>query len=348
MSTTTLEVSGAASGVDSIAEVEAFPQPDDKIRASRTTTGGGAGNAMVAAARLGWQVRRRGVVADLETEHVDISNILRGGTTGHTLVIVASSTATRAPFRSPQSDSFFGRPRPRSRASPTACCTATRGAALELARRASCLVTVDAEKERDGLDDLLRLADVVLTNSRFPGPDLATGMARLLENRAPRARAGVAIWWRNREFALEDREDVVVDFSVCRDDTTSTIPARPEIVDTTSAGDALVGCALVGLARGWPLETAVFLGTLVAKLAKPTARARASPPRQTSNTPNFDAVSSSPSMENGVDDKSATPARGVVVVASSRGDKEAAGPGREARSFFVVFFFEEKGCEPRR
>lgn len=303
--------------IDTIADISSFPEPDDKIRALRTTVAGGgnAGNSMVAARRLGIScgiMTKLGIDAngkvladEFEREGVDTSRVVYGGTTGSTYVVVDVSAQTRTCIHTPQTEELTADDA--QKVSDNSVIKVLHSdsrhpwAALEMMKkhRESSVVTLDIEKERPGASELLEHADIVFTNSRFPAPnarnveDLEAGMADLLARAASRARAvvstrgkdGASIVWRSEEAARRDIDDRLVnsidergfvggDGEYYRSRVLAWPPAD-SVVDTTGAGDALIGGALVGLAKGWPLERAVVLGSIVAskKITRHTARA---------------------------------------------------------------------------
>ncbi|GAQ81394.1 pfkb-like carbohydrate kinase family protein [Klebsormidium nitens] len=203
-------------GIDYLAEVAAYPAPDDKIR---TTTlqvqgGGNVGNALTAAARLGLQPRIISKVADdslggqilaeLEGDGVDTQHMVvaQGGVSPFTYIIVDRAGHTRTCIHTP------GQPPMQSHElTQDTISSVLDGAdlvyfdgrladsAILLANEASARglpILVDAERPRDGLDALLHLATHVVASEKFPlawtgAPGLGGSLLTLLQ-RLPRVQ----------------------------------------------------------------------------------------------------------------------------------------------------------------
>nr|GMD20126.1 ribokinase-like isoform X2 [Ipomoea batatas] len=104
-----LQLGVGVAGVDFLAAVASFPNPDDKIRSTsfEVQGGGNAGNALTCAARLGLNPRIISKVADdshgqrildeLERDGVDTSFMVvsKGGNSPFTYVIVDNQKKTR-------------------------------------------------------------------------------------------------------------------------------------------------------------------------------------------------------------------------------------------------------------
>ncbi|CAH2077655.1 unnamed protein product [Thlaspi arvense] len=178
--------------VDFLATVDSYPQPDDKIRSTslKVQGGGNAGNALTCAARLGLTSRLiskvandsqgKGILEELESDGVDTSFLVvsKEGNTPFTYIIVDKQTKTRTCIHTPGDP-----PMVPSDLSQSSMLSALDGAsiayfdvrlhetALVIANEASrkkIPILVDAEKKRDGLDDLLQLADYVVCTAKFP------------------------------------------------------------------------------------------------------------------------------------------------------------------------------------
>eukprot|EP00271_Cylindrocystis_brebissonii_P000574 TRINITY_DN10680_c1_g1_i2.p1 TRINITY_DN10680_c1_g1~~TRINITY_DN10680_c1_g1_i2.p1 ORF type:complete len:536 (+),score=64.85 TRINITY_DN10680_c1_g1_i2:147-1754(+) len=192
---------GAA--VDYLAEVASYPSPDDKIRTTDLLVcgGGNVGNALTAAARLGLQPRIISKVADdalgksilgeLEDDGIDTSHIVvaEGGVSPFTYIIVDRETKTRTCIHT------AGRPPLlESEVSKASIASVLEGAdlvyfdgrlpqvAINVAKEAcrrGLPVLLDAERPREGLDELLEMSDYVVTASNFP--TLWTGATTLGE-----------------------------------------------------------------------------------------------------------------------------------------------------------------------
>lgn len=177
-----------AVGLDYIATVDSYPAADDKIRAtSSTETGGGnAGNAITACARLGCETSvasklgndgpGRSVIAELERDGVQSSMLIVSSTSSSpfTYIIADQNSGTRTCIHTPSE------PLHQADVNVQALVHAKDvlfldgrhpSAALEAAKAAkddgNLLLVVEAERPRDGLDDLLQLADVVTLSASF-------------------------------------------------------------------------------------------------------------------------------------------------------------------------------------
>ncbi|XP_049936695.1 uncharacterized protein LOC116265406 isoform X2 [Nymphaea colorata] len=182
---------GAVS-VDFLAVVKQFPQPDDKIRSvsAKVEGGGNAGNALTCTARLGLRPRLitkvandgqgKSILDELESDGVDTKYIVvsKDGNSPFTYVIVDPQTKTRTCIHTPGDP-----PMVPDDLSPSSLSSALSGTslvyfdgrlhetALVIAKEASNLgipILVDAERKREGLDDLLNLADYVVCSAKFP------------------------------------------------------------------------------------------------------------------------------------------------------------------------------------
>ncbi|MQL81340.1 hypothetical protein Taro_013780, partial [Colocasia esculenta] len=178
--------------VDYLAKVAAFPKPDDKIRSTSSLVqgGGNAGNALTGAARLGLKPRiisklandaqGRTALAELEKDGIDISYIVvsQEGNSPFTYIIVDSQMNTRTCIHTPGYPGMVPDDLPHS-----SVLSALDGArlayfdvrfhetALVVAREASRMkipILIDAERRREGLDDLLNLASYVVCSEKFP------------------------------------------------------------------------------------------------------------------------------------------------------------------------------------
>ncbi|KAF2543794.1 hypothetical protein F2Q68_00029318 [Brassica cretica] len=182
--------------VDFLATVDSYPKPDDKIRSTslKVQGGGNAGNALTCAARLGLTCRLiskarivvandsqgKGILEELESDGVDTSFLVvsKEGNTPFTYVIVDKQTQTRTCIHTPGYPPMVPTDLPQStmlsaldRASIAYFDVRLHETALVIAKEASrkkIPILVDAEKKRDGLDELLQLADYVVCTAKFP------------------------------------------------------------------------------------------------------------------------------------------------------------------------------------
>eukprot|EP00262_Sarcandra_glabra_P016803 TRINITY_DN5587_c0_g1_i3.p1 TRINITY_DN5587_c0_g1~~TRINITY_DN5587_c0_g1_i3.p1 ORF type:complete len:377 (-),score=58.93 TRINITY_DN5587_c0_g1_i3:283-1413(-) len=181
-----------AVALDYLATVAAFPKPDDKIRSTslKVQGGGNAGNALTSAARLGLTPRLiskvvddaqgRSVLAELEADGVDTSYIVvaEEGNSPFTYIIVDNQTKTRTCIHTPGHPAMV--PDDLSRSNLLSALNESRlvyfdgrlhETALVVAEEATRMkipIIIDAERKREGLDDLLNLADYVICSAKFP------------------------------------------------------------------------------------------------------------------------------------------------------------------------------------
>ncbi len=131
-------------------------------------------------------------------------------------------------------------------------------AAVEAARmmhEAGGTVALDANRPRAGLEELLPLVDVLITNATFPGiqtneGDLRTAMRKLLNG-----RTRLVVTTLGAEGCLYSTGS-----------ETQHVPGfQIQAVDTTGAGDAFHGAFIYGWLQGWPIRrTATFANAVAA------------------------------------------------------------------------------------
>ncbi|XP_076940753.1 uncharacterized protein LOC143610059 [Bidens hawaiensis] len=206
--------------VDLLATVASFPKPDDKIRSTsmKVQGGGNAGNALTCAARLGLNARLiskvandaqgRGVLEELRADGVDISFFVvsEEGNSPFTYVIVDNQTKTRTCIHTPGSPPMIP-----GDLTTSAVSSALKGVqlayfdvrlhetALVIAHEASVRnipILVDAEKPRDGLNELLNLSDYVVCSANLPqawtkAPTVSSALVSMLL-RLPKAKFVIA------------------------------------------------------------------------------------------------------------------------------------------------------------
>ncbi|XP_028121987.1 ribokinase-like isoform X3 [Camellia sinensis] len=177
---------------DFLAAVAAFPNPDDKIRSTsfQIQGGGNTGNALTCAARLGLKprliskvaddARGRGILEELEADGIDTSFLVvsKEGNSPFTYVIVDKQTKTRTCIHTPGFPPMI--PDDLSKSSLLSALDGVRliyldgrlhETALVVAREANCRsipILIDAERKREGLDDLLKFSDYVVCSAKFP------------------------------------------------------------------------------------------------------------------------------------------------------------------------------------
>ncbi|KAI4350288.1 hypothetical protein L6164_004757 [Bauhinia variegata] len=182
---------GAVS-VDFLATVAAYPKPDDKIRTTnfKVQGGGNAGNALTCVARLGLKPRLiskvsddaqgRGILDELDSDGVDTSYfaVSKEGTSPFTYIVIDNQTKTRTCIHTPGHPPMMPEDLPES-----SFLSALNGArivyfdgrlhetALVIAQKAvqkNIPILIDAERLREGLDDLLKFSDYVVCSAKFP------------------------------------------------------------------------------------------------------------------------------------------------------------------------------------
>ncbi|CAO2177427.1 unnamed protein product [Urochloa humidicola] len=181
-----------ASSVDYLATVASFPNPDDKIRslALKVQGGGNTGNALTAAARLGLRSRiiskvandaqGRNVLKELQDDGIDTSHMLiaEDGNTPFTYIIVDNQTKTRTCIHTPGYPPMS--PEELTKENLSAALDGAdivyfdvrlHDTALVVAQEAiqrKIPILIDAEKKREGLDELLNFASYVVCSAKFP------------------------------------------------------------------------------------------------------------------------------------------------------------------------------------
>ncbi|GAB4841278.1 hypothetical protein Ancab_022010 [Ancistrocladus abbreviatus] len=196
-------------GLDLLVRVRRFPKPDDKMstKAFKVQGGGNAANALTCAARLGLKPRLiskvaddaqgKGILEELEADGVDTSFFIvsKEGNSPFSYIIVDNETKTRTCILTPGYPPLI--PDELSQASlassldgaSLACfdgrlCETALIVAKE-ANRKNIPIVIDAERKREGLDDLLNLASYAICSAKFPqawteAPSMATALVSML------------------------------------------------------------------------------------------------------------------------------------------------------------------------
>ncbi|CAM9392356.1 unnamed protein product [Phaeothamnion confervicola] len=208
-----------SAGVDFIALVDRYPEPDAKIRTEslEVVGGGNCGNTLTCVSRLGLHAsivtkvgadaNGRLILDGLRAEGVDTSLCYVSAATlsPFTYVIVDREAGTRTCIHTPQTEELLPEEinddmllggassgETSSGGGPVAAvhlCGRHTAAAVALARAANRLgipVVLDAEKDRPHFRELLPLADVIVANKGFPSaftgrPDRIDAMSALLD-----------------------------------------------------------------------------------------------------------------------------------------------------------------------
>ncbi|CAJ2632828.1 unnamed protein product [Trifolium pratense] len=179
-------------GLDLLATVAAFPQPDQKIRSTsfKIQGGGNTGNALTCAACLGLKPRiiskiaddtqGRSILDELQADGVDTSFIVvsKEGTSPFTYIIVDNQTKSRTCIYTPGFPPM--KPDDLTESSLLSALNGTKIAYLDGRFHATALVVaheavrknipilMDAERPREGLDDLIKVVDYVVCAAQFP------------------------------------------------------------------------------------------------------------------------------------------------------------------------------------
>ncbi|KAI7750147.1 hypothetical protein M8C21_008175 [Ambrosia artemisiifolia] len=298
-------------GVDLLATVAEFPNPDDKIRSTslKVQGGGNAGNALTCAARLGLNARLiskvaddaqgRGILEELKADGVDVSE---EGNSPFTYVIVDNQTKTRTCIHTPGSPPMV----------PDDISNSTLLAALAGVK----LVYFDVRLHDTAL---LFAHEICSLQFRKPIPWTWTGaptvpsalVSMLL--RLPKLKFVIVTLGADGESVQAEEIDIddLVEKLKCQSDSSTATPScvssdftilhakgvgsvcgklflgtaekipQSELVDTTGAGDAFIGAVLYGICTNKSPEQMLPFAAQVAAIACRALGARAGLPRLT-------------------------------------------------------------------
>ena len=180
-----------SAGVDYLASIAAFPEPDAKLRTDsfEVQGGGNCGNALTATARLGCRPRiltklsddgaGKAIVDEFEADGVDTSAIVieKGASSPFTYIIVDRAGATRTCIHTPgpafaedeiDDDAIVALLTGASLAYFDGRLTEVAIKVATKAREMGIPVLVEGERLRDNLETLLRLGDHVCTSAGYP------------------------------------------------------------------------------------------------------------------------------------------------------------------------------------
>ncbi|KAJ8903849.1 hypothetical protein NDN08_000382 [Rhodosorus marinus] len=296
-----------AAAIDLLASVDTFPNPDDKIRtvSFEVAGGGNCANTLTAVSRLGLPCSiltkigddgtGKQIISELEGEGVDTSNVIvqQNMNSPFTYVLTERAGGTRTCIHTP-SDSELHPWEVKSEWLEEADHLHLDGrhtlAAIEIAKLAierGVPISLDVEKDRPHIRELLPLADFIITNQRYPkvfGEDVYSGMHSLL--RLGRAKfvittlgADGSLFMCKRNAEDHDTADLdlkVMEFEDGEQAVLVRCPAEKvnQVVDSTGAGDAFIGGIIYGLVSALPLWKMLKLSSRVAsvKLGQPGAR----------------------------------------------------------------------------
>ena len=254
-----------------------FPEPDSKVDPVAVTEQGGGvvATALVACARLGLRTKYLGKVGrdragqastqSLAAEGVDIADVMTDPAehTRVTVGLIEQGSGRRTLIR--------GMPplaRLRPGEVPARAITAGRILHLDgyegeaalwaarLARETGVPVSLDAESASEGLDQLLRLVEVLIVSRDFAQQFVGSKSdATLLDGLSRFGPTIVGVTW--------GAEGAIVRW---QDETVRMPGLKVEVVDTTGAGDVFHGAFLTGLVWGWPLDATLRLASATAAL----------------------------------------------------------------------------------
>lgn len=180
-----------AAGLDTVSVVERYPSPNAKVRtvSQRIDGGGNAANSACAMSRLGSSSYLMSVIGSdsaameimdrLKTQGVNTTFIVHHpGMSGTTYVIVCKESLTRTCIHNPVEDdldvseiddmfagtelSVFQAVHFDSRHTQAAITLARKTVGLK------CIISIDAEKLRPNLFELLTYCDIIFANQEFP------------------------------------------------------------------------------------------------------------------------------------------------------------------------------------
>lgn len=269
-----------ALAVDDLLYVSEYPKPDTKVRLLRRLrqAGGLAGNAMIAAARLGASVAYAGTLGDddlsrmaaeeLRREGVDLTPAERNAAArpAHSTIIVDVQNRTRTVLSS--SNGLLG---PGDKTNWHGVLSGVRVLlidhhnpagtlrAVRAAKATGVAVVADVERRAEGpFDELLDEIEHLVVSVRFArqlcGRDDPAEACRALfaaSRRAVVVTCGAeGCWWWDGRMAAPSYQPAY----------------KVTVVDTTGCGDVFHGAYCTGLARGRPLAACVRLAAAAAAL----------------------------------------------------------------------------------
>lgn len=293
-----------AAAIDLLAGVNGFPNPDDKVRTEsfEVAGGGNCGNTLIALRRLGLACSILTKVGDDATgkmitdefvdEGVDTAHVVvkEGMKSPFTYVLVDLKSGTRTCIHTPAEEDLL-EVDVKEEWLESAAHVHLDGrhtlAALKVARMAierSIPVSLDVEKDRPHIRELLPLADYIITNARYPNvfaEDFYTGMKTLLE--LGRAKFVISTLGSEGSVMMLRGDDTTGNSypteTITIDGTRVKLIRCPaeivhDVVDSTGAGDAFIGGVIYSLVSGLPLDNMLPLASQVAacKLRKFGAR----------------------------------------------------------------------------
>ncbi len=293
-----------AACIDILVTVREFPRPGSKICTERCIRqgGGNAANTMTALSRLGVRacmltkvgsdVNGDNVIQGLKNEFVSTKHIVRyDGPTGFSYVIVEELLNTRTCIHTYAEEALVPEDLPdcgvlsAEEVDLVHLDSRMTVAAIELALRAKSQnvpITLDVEKDRPHLADLLPLVDYIITKTDFilkytGAADLFNGMVKLLQSSQAKviittlgSAGSVALFridslWPGGSQTSTELEvyDQGLGLYILRS-SAHPVSKGLHIVDTTGAGDAYIGGFIRGVLSHLPIDKAMTLAGYVA------------------------------------------------------------------------------------
>ena len=309
-------------GIDILARVHAFPEPEQKIRTKGVSVlgGGNTANALTALRRLGIpaailskvgnDMYGAAALQELQQDGIDTKYVVckDGVTTQFTYVIVDETKNTRTCISTPGSEDLLIDELSEDMldgVSLLALDGRHTAAAIEMAKHASrrgIPILLDVERERPFIRELMPYADYIITNKSFPfafspnAPDRVDALERLLQECNARfvistlGSFGSVLIRRSGERNAGSGLDMVVQSKLHTSYNTGELfellecPAWPpdKIVDTTGAGDAFIGGIMYGILTGMEYERMLSLASRVASAKLAGLGSRSTLPRRES------------------------------------------------------------------
>lgn len=310
--------------VDLVATVAQYPTPDAKIRTTSFSEygGGNAANAAVASSRLGAvtalisavgaDTRGSSAIDVLQHDKVDVTHVAANGTTPFTYIIVDATTATRTCIHTPAPDV--------TAVLNDAGAIAIRNAdvllmdgrhpevairAAHIAKAAHTFVMLDAERMREGLNELLQLTNGLVLKDALADAladeidvnrdvsNSSSNLVRLLDSGiswviATRGADGCVLVTRCQidELLWHDTNHAhVAGIHLHLDRMGDAYIVRcgamqgTSVVDSTGAGDAFFGAIAYAVARKLSMERALVIASVVAAKSCEINGARGAPYR---------------------------------------------------------------------
>ncbi|CAI5494899.1 unnamed protein product [Closterium sp. Naga37s-1] len=238
----------------------------------------------------------KAMIAELQADGVDTSHIIvgKGGMSPSTYIIVDQQTNTRTCIHTPGSPPLLP-----SELSAAALTSLLAGASLayfdgrladttiRICQQAVDMglpVLVDAEKPREGLDDLLAHAtwggDIVESASEAPSEDVDKALQWVIRAAQEKgSKQGNPAVFSSRPLRLKSSAQGTEVAAQLVAATAVPLEAG-QVVDTTGAGDAFIGAVLYAISAGFTVDRMLILGATIAAAKCQALGARQGLPRR--------------------------------------------------------------------